>query len=138
MYKMFLKKREPDVPTLWCWTPTFKDATAWKTSRKNKKPDSVSSFSFGTLTLKILQRIQVFLVEARWCSGQAWRALDPLTRVRISPGLPSQTSLYNEKASKSVSFRNYFFCMARWNGLFCQKAFGGEPARFKFTFKLYK
>jgi len=28
--------------------------------------------------------------------------------------------------------------MARWNGLFSQKAFGGEPARFKFTFKLYK
>ena len=24
------------------------------------------------------------------CSGQAWRALDPLTGVRISPGLPTK------------------------------------------------
>jgi hypothetical protein len=28
------------------------------------------------------------LLEARWCSGQTWRPLEPLTRVRISPGLP--------------------------------------------------
>ena len=27
--------------------------------------------------------------KARWCSGQTWRPLEPLTRVRISPGLPS-------------------------------------------------
>jgi hypothetical protein len=58
-------------------------------SLHGSRKSSLLSFLFLCSTLKILQRIQLFLVEARWCSGQAWRALDPLTRVRISPGLPS-------------------------------------------------
>jgi hypothetical protein len=44
--------------------------------KSTHKPLTINKSSFNTV------------FAARWCSGQAYRALDPTTRVRISHGLP--------------------------------------------------
>ena len=49
-------------------------------------------------------------MEARWCSGQAYRPLEPVTAVRIRPGLKAFKPFYKMQEHPVISYIRFNYC----------------------------